>query len=213
MAPTRAELIETLAEDLRPTRGPRRVEILAMIWLLLSWALVVAATLSEAPLRPGWLQELTQVPRFLLESGLGLAAGAVAIAGAFRLGVPGSTLRTCAGPAAGVALLWIGAYLVGLAAPALEPSMLGKRDGCAIAVVLYGTPPMLLGLALLRMLAPLRRAFTGALVGAAAGTVPGLLMQLACMYAPEHILSFHIAPIALLAVAGALLGPVALRRI
>jgi hypothetical protein len=213
VARTRAELIETLAEDLRPARGPRRVETLALIWLLLSWAMVVAATLSEAPLREGWLQELTQAPRFLLESALGLAVGAVAIAGAFRLGVPGSTLRACAGPAAAVGLLWVGAYVVGLAAPALEPSMAGKREGCAIGVVLYGTPPMLLGLALLRMLAPLRRASTGALVGAAAGAVPGLLMQLACMYVPEHILSFHIAPIALLAAAGAPLGPVVLRRI
>ena len=127
--------------------------------------------------------------------------------------MPGTRLREAGGVACAVLLLWIAAYGVGLFSPAVDSSMLGKRPGCWREVLFYGTPPLLLGLVLLRALAPLRRAWTGALVGAAAGALPGLLMQLACMYAPAHILSAHIAPIALLAAAGALLGVVGLRRI
>jgi hypothetical protein len=91
--------------------------------------------------------------------------------------------------------------------------MQGKREGCWMEVLLCGVPPLLLGLALLRRLAPLSRAWTGALLGAAAGALPGLLMQLACMYVPAHILSHHLAPIAVVAGTGALLGAVMLRRI
>ena len=82
-----------------------------------------------------------------------------------------------------------------------------------LQVLLFGSPPLLLGLALLRRLAPMQRVATGALLGAAAGAIPGLLMQMACMYLPEHILSHHIAPIFLLTALGAGLGPVVLRRL
>jgi len=53
----------------------------------------------------------------------------------------------------------------------------------------------------------------GAVLGAAAGAIPGLLMQLACMYLPEHALTHHVAPVAALAALGAVLGPLVLRRI
>jgi hypothetical protein len=91
--------------------------------------------------------------------------------------------------------------------------MLGKREGCWMQVLAFGMPPLLAGLWALRALAPLRRALAGALLGAAAGALPGLLMQAACMYVPEHILTAHIAPIAGLAAIGALLGRLVLRRI
>jgi hypothetical protein len=210
---TRPELIESLVADLQPARGPRRVETLVLLWLLASWSLVLVAILSGGPFRPGWLQQLAGSPRFLLESALGLGAGTLAILAAVQLGVPGTRLRPWATAAGAGLLLWLGAYVLGLFAPALDPSMQGKREGCWMEVLLCGVPTLLLGLALLRRLAPLSRAWTGALLGAAAGALPGLLMQLACMYVPAHILSHHLAPIAVVAGTGALLGAVMLRRI
>jgi hypothetical protein len=91
--------------------------------------------------------------------------------------------------------------------------MAGKRPHCFLEVLIYGAPVLVVGLVLLRRLAPLDRRRTGVVLGAAAGAMPGLLMQLACMYVPEHILTYHIAPAVALALLGGLLGPLFLRRI
>ena len=115
--------------------------------------------------------------------------------------------------ALGGLLLWAGWYVYGLSSPSLEVSMLGKRPACFVEVLAYGVPVTLVGLLLLRRLAPLERAWTGAVVGAAAGAMPGLLMEIACMYIPAHILPFHLAPIAAVSLFGALAGRLLLRRI
>lgn len=213
MPKPRSELIDTLVHDLRPARGPRRVESLVALWIVVSWTAVLTAMWLVGPFRPGWLQQLAESPHFLLEMAIGLASGGLAILAAVLLCVPGARTRSWLGWAVGGLLLWVGVYVLAVFDPALEPSMNGKRPGCSIQVLLFGLPPLVLGLALLRRLAPLSRAATGALLGAAAGAVPGLLMQLACVYVPVHILIHHLAPIVLLAGAGALLGALALRRI
>jgi len=214
MSRTRSELIDELAADLTPSRGPRRIETLVGLWLLLSWIAVLGATLWSGPLREGWSAQLASHPRFLAETLLGWIAGATAITAAFQLAIPapGRPARRLALPLLLLAL-WIGAYLLDLVAPALPPSTAGARHGCTLEVLIFGTPPLLLGLALLRRLAPLERAWTGAVVGAAAGAIPALLMQVACMYVPLHILVNHLAPVALLAAFGAGLGALLLRRI
>ena len=43
-------------------------------------------------------------------------------------------------------------------------------------------------------------------MGAAAGAVPALAMQLGCMYEPWHGLSLHLAPALVTAALGALVG-------
>ena len=210
----REELIRRLASELQPANRLRAPSVLAALWLLGSWAFVVAATLVAAPMRPTFAQQLVSVPRFAGETLLGVGSGVLAIGVAFALGVPGpgSTRARVTLAFAGIGL-WAAAYGYGLIDPTLEPSMLGKRPYCSVEVFVYGLPVLVGGLLLLRRLAPLARATTGAVVGAAAGAIPALLMQLACMYIPAHILGFHIAPIAALVVVGALLGPISLRRI
>jgi hypothetical protein len=211
---SRHDLIRELAGDLRP--APRLVDPrrLALLWLVVSWVFVTAITWTMAPFRPGFADQLLSHPRFALETLFGLGAGAVAIALCFQLGIPGSgSVRRRVGIALGGLGIWALAYFYGLADPALEPSMAGKRPFCVHEVLAYGLPVTLLALAGLRRLAPLRRAGAGLIAGAAGGSIPGLLMQVACMYDPAHILSFHIAPIAVLASVGALLGPLVLRRI
>ncbi len=88
--------------------------------------------------------------------------------------------------------------------------MLGKRPFCALEIVVWGLPPVLVGLWLLRRRAAFERAWTGALLGAA---LPGLLMQLACMYDPAHILLHHLLPIGALIALGAALAPRILQRV
>jgi hypothetical protein len=209
-----AELIEQLTSELKPARRLVSPGALALLWALGSLVFVVMAALWVAPMRPGFVDQLLAAPRFALESLFGLGAVVVATAIGFVLGVPGPrSARRRVFVALGILGLWSGFYLYGLYDPALEPSTLGARPLCFLEVLLYGVPTTLAALLLLRRLAPLERYYTGAVVGAAAGAIPGLLMEIACMYVPAHILLFHIAPIGGVIVLGALLGPIVLRRI
>jgi hypothetical protein len=206
-------LIEELA-GARPAPAYRSPGLLAGAWLASTWVLVALATNLAAPLRPGWLGQLGGSLQFAGEGLLGVVAGGAVIFAAVRLAFPQSAAQwpRCV-LAMALLLLWGAGYVLALWFPALEPSMLGKRPFCVFEVLVYGTPPLVAGLLVLRRRAAFQRAATGALVGAAAGAVPGLIMQVACMYLPEHILLFHVAPIAALALLGAVLGRLMLPRV
>jgi hypothetical protein len=211
---SRSELIRELSEDLGPRprlRGPFQ---LALLWWVGAWIFVVAATLVVQPMRPGFADQLLASPQFAAETLLGMVAGAVAIGVAFAVGIPGwGSPRRRITLVLGLLALWAGSYFYGLVDPALEPSMLGKRPLCFLEVLIHGLPILIAGLLLLRRLAPLERWSAGLVTGAAAGAIPGLLMQLACLYIPSHILIFHLAPGLVLALLGSLAGRVLLRRI
>jgi hypothetical protein len=211
--PRRAELIRQLAGELRPAPALRTPRHLALVWGAAAWLFVLGATIAVQPLRPGVLDQLVASPRFAGETLLGLLAGGIAIGVAFAVGVPGRSARRSIVLALGGLAVWAGVYVYGLLSPALEPSMLGKRQLCFLEVLLWGLPPLAAGLLLLRRLAPLERWSAGLVMGFAAGAMPALLMQLACMYVPSHILSHHLGPVLGLALLGALAGPLLLRRI
>jgi len=192
-------------------RGPVQ---LALLWWVGAWIVVVAATLAVQPMRPGFTDQLLASPRFAIESLLGLVAGGVAIQTAFALGVPGwGSPRRRIAVALALLAFWTSAYLYGLFSPALEPSMLGKRPHCFVEGLIYGILIMIASLLLLRRLAPLNRWGAGFVAGAAAGAIPGLLMQVACIYIPSHILGYHLAPALMVALLGGLTGRLLLRRI
>jgi hypothetical protein len=210
----RPALIEQLAQNLPPVKPPRAIAESAALWLLISWAIVVALTLGTGPLRPGAFGQLVEHPRYALEALLGFALAAAAIHGAIALGVPGAgSLRSRLGPALALALLWVGAFAYGSFDPAVEPSMLGKRAHCTLETYAYAIAPLLIGIAALRRRAAFLRGWSSALVGAAGAALPALAMQFACMYDPVHILRNHLAPVAAMALLGALLGRLLLRRI
>jgi hypothetical protein len=209
----RADLIRELADGLRPAPRLRAPGHLALLWGAGAWLFVVGATIAVQPLRPGVHDQLLASPRFAGETLFGLLAGGLAIWVGFAVGTPGRSQRRWIVLALGSLALWAGVYVCGLVSPALEPSMLGKRQLCFLEVLLYGLPTLTVGLLLLRRLAPLERWSAGLVMGAAAGAMPGLLMQLACMYVPAHILSHHLGPVLGLALLGALAGPLVLRRI
>ncbi len=211
---SRVALVRELVEELRPVRRAPSATSITIIWLAGAWIFVSALTLATGGMRPGAFTQLSASPRFLGEMLLGLLTGVVAMRTAADLGVPRPpTAWRRSVPALLMMAGWVGAYLYGLRDPALEPSMLGKRAVCYLEVLAFAAPPMAAAIWLIRQAFPLARVWTGAMVAAAAGAVPGLLMQLSCMYDAAHILSHHLAPIAAAAFVGGLLGPAAFRRL
>lgn len=208
------KLIASLSTDLQPTRPPLSVDLTALLWLVGTAGFVIGITAWFGPIRPNALTQLATEPRFLLETVLGAIAIAFAAVIAFRTAVPGAA--TSRGVLIGIALvvLWLANYVFGLAYPALEPSMLGKRDHCVVETLVFGLPPALLALLLSRRFYPLRPVYSTLLFCMAAAMLPALYMQIACMYAPAHILQMHILPALLVTLGGTLCawGWVRIRR-
>lgn len=204
----RARLIAQLGEELTPVRRPGSVSGLLMVWLGLSvaWTLLMLHLTGEW--RAGAAHQLVDSPRFATETVVGVVSGiGLALAG-LRLGIPtprSPLLRTF--PALLVTLIWIGLYVQALLSEAVPPSMLGKREWCEFETLLYSLPPMLLGLLMLRRLVPLAPRRAAAVMGLAAGLVPALGMQFACMYEPFHTLDHHLAPALLTAALATVLAP------
>lgn len=188
------ELIAELSTGLEPVRPVRNVNARAGLWLLLSAVFVVVITHWFGPIRSTAPAQLVAEPRFLLETLLGLLAIATTTLVAFRATIPGALSPGLARLAAVLMVLWLGNYLFGLLDPALEISMVGKRDHCFTETLVYALPPMLLALILTRRLYPLQPVYAAAAFSLAAGMLPALYMQIACMYAPLHILQMHIFP-------------------
>jgi hypothetical protein len=187
-------LISNLSRDLAPVSPPLNINRLAMAWFLLSAIYVVAVTHLFGPIRPGAFSQLGTDPRFLLETMLGVAAILWTSLLAFRSAVPAALSKQFAATGMVLMALWLAQYVIGFVSPALEPSMLGKRNHCFIETLVYSLPVILTGLFLIRRLYPLRPLRTAMSIGLAAGMLPALYMQLACMYEPSHILGYHIFP-------------------
>jgi hypothetical protein len=207
----RQDLIDDLANDLRPVRRPGKVGRGALLCLLVATLWSVVIVLATGPLRPGALRDLVAHPLFVAEMGLAVLAIAALGVAALRSAVPGE-------PRIALNLMWslpvtawVAFYVVELAYPPAWVSNLGGRYECHWQVALFSLPAFGLLLWTARRLFPLRPRSTGFLAGAAAAAIPGALMQLGCMYVPEHILVHHIAPVGLVAVLGALIGPYVLR--
>ena len=187
-------LISNLSSDLAPVTPTRSINRLALTWFLLSAVYVVVITHLFGPIRPGALSQLGTEPRFLFETILGVAAILWFSLLVFRSAVPAALTRQFAVAGLVLMALWLAQYVVGLVNPALEPSTLGKRDHCYFETMVYAFPPILVALFFIRRLYPLRFIRTAMSISLAAGMLPALYMQLACMYEPLHILTFHILP-------------------
>jgi hypothetical protein len=209
----RERLIDELTSGLEPVRRLPRAAWLASAWLAFGWLSATAFTLGVAPLRPGVLDEIARSAHFDLELLAGLATGVAAILAAGALAFTReASWRIVGAPLAALAL-WAGLVGLRLLDPALESSMLDKRGHCMVEIFVYALAPLLLGLALARRLAPLERPWCGALVALAAGAIPALLMHVACIGEPSHVLRLHLAPLVAIALVGAVAGPLALRRL
>ena len=205
-------LIDELVAQATPVAHPGRTDRDAFLWVGVTAALAIIALVYSAPWRAGALAQLLETPRVLAESLLGVAAIVSLARAAFRSGIPSATpiAQQIRWPLALLAL-WVGMYAYGLIDPALPVSMNGKRAHCALEALVLGAPGLALGCYALRQMWPLHGVWSGALLGLAAGAMPALAMQFACMYAPLHILLFHLLPGLALGGVGALVGALALR--
>ncbi len=195
MMSSRDELIARLSDNLQPALPGMSITLKSIIWWLLSWVYVVTMTLVMGPLRPGVLIQLATSPQFLIESLIGLLLSLSLTVAAWQTATPGALSRRWAYLSLTLAVLWLSNYLVGFIQPALEPSMSGKREHCYFETLLYTLPPSLVACTIVaRKLLPLKSLRTGLLIGLAAGTMPALFMQFACMYEIRHILERHLLP-------------------
>ena len=206
------ELIASLSRDLEPVLPAPNVNVLAAMWLLLGAGFMIALIHLAGPIRPGAFEQLGTEQRFRLETILGVVSIAWLTLAAFRSAVPGALSRKFAVAGLVLMALWLTQYVVGLVNPALEPSMLGKREHCYLETMLYSLVPIMAAVYLVRKLYPLRFVRTGMALGLAAGMVPALYMQLACVYEPTHILSLHILPGLAMVLVGAAVAALWRRR-
>jgi hypothetical protein len=197
MMATREALIRHLVHDLKPVTPPPPPVLVATAWWLSAWVFVIGVALWLAPARPGFEAQLLSTPRFLAESLLGLGASWLVARAALRSGLPGAGRGRVPMGALLLTALWMLAYVVGLESPALEPSMAGKRPECFLEALLYTLPTGLTGRWLCHRYLVLEPIRSTGLVALGAAIIPGLFMQMACMYSPEHILTHHILPIPL----------------
>jgi hypothetical protein len=188
-------LITELVEELEPVRQPLSVIPAALLWLGLSAAYVIALALLLGPFRPGFADQLLQTPVFATEMAAGVGAVFALSFALVQQATPGMSDRLVLRFAVVLLILWLGHFLVGFIAPVLEPSMLGKRATCALEAYALSLPPLSLAVWLQRrrfVLRPIRATLSAAL---AAAMIPAVLMQVACMYEPTHILLHHVLPV------------------
>ncbi|MEP1472376.1 MAG: NrsF family protein [Halieaceae bacterium] len=209
---SRDDLITALSSDLAPVKPVAKVEAWAFAWLAVSALYVVGIIHLLGPIRPEALDQLSTHYRFLGEMVLGFAAIVFLVLGAFRAAVPGLPYRRLTAAGSILSLLWVASFLVGLEWPALEASMSGKRHYCVIETFLYAIPPVLLAFFVLRRFYPLNPTAISAMICLAAGMLPAVYMQIACMYVPIHILKFHVLPALLVGGLGALVVFIATQR-
>ena len=209
----REELIRNLVADLRPIRFPGRVFHWLALWLSLAVLFSGAAIAATGPYRDGAFHSLFRFPGFTAETLVAVVAVVLLARATLMSSLPDpeQPLRPLKWP---VAILgtWLGFYVVGLWIPALPVMNLGHRDHCLAQTQLIALVNLVPLLWIARRFVPLWPRLTGALAGVTAAAIPAELMQFACMYDPEHILSFHFAPMVVTAAIGALLGPAILIR-
>ena len=190
----RDDLLDSLASGLAPVSPAPSPGVLVAVWFLVSASYVVLVTHFLGPIRPTALQQLQSEPRFMLEMLLGTVAALGLAAVAVRAATPAALSRGLAVAVSALIALWLGGFVLGLLSPALEPSMVGKRDHCFVETFVYAIPPLLALLYWQRRFYPLQPGKAAMLAGLSAGLLPALYMQIACMYQPVHILAFHVGP-------------------
>jgi hypothetical protein len=209
---SRQQLISDLSADLTPVPRPGQPDRLAMLWLMGAALGGILALLALGPFRAGSVVALGVSPRYAIESLLGFVAIAMLGVYGLRLAVPNTgSLTARVAPPLVVLAAWVALYVYGLHDPALPLSMVGKRAHCLVEGLVFGASTLVIGLLVARRLWPLRGAWTGLLLGLAAGALPALVMQFACIVVPTHTLIYHVLPGLAMGGLGAVLGALLLR--
>lgn len=214
----RLQLIDLLVQDLEPVRPAPSWRWATGGWLVASWLIVGTLILASGSLHADVISRLIEQP--LVGAGviLGILTGVGAIAAGLELAVPGGppSGRLLAVP--GLLLAgWLGLLLIDLShghggGAVAEMMNAPGRLLCPMQTLLFALPPLAIALVQLDRRVPVASPLAGALVGLAAGLVPAVWMQLACVTDPLHTLTHHLSPLLVLAPLGALAGAIAQLR-
>lgn len=206
------DLIRALAADSTPRQPPQAAAILA-----LSLATVVAAAVffSTLGLRPDF-DSAAQTIRFLFKFVVTLLLAATAFITLYRLSIPGASI------AKPLRFLWVaptllaGAVLLELAViprAGWEPRLIGSNARlCMTFIPLIALGPLIAFLGFLRSAAPTRPMLGGAVAGLMAGAVAATFYAAHCPDdSPLFVVTWYSLAIAILTLAGAMLGRAVLR--
>jgi hypothetical protein len=211
MSNKRESLINSLTQELQPVKVVN-TKLSAVYWLLVALIVCLLMFTVSGSFREGAVQQVLGSAHFFLESLTGVIAIFMLIYAGFETAIPSAQSRFHRIRWSLLAMLvWIAFYVFGLVTPALAPSMLGKRAHCDIETIIFAVPVLLVGLYWANKQWPAYPILTGAVIGLAAGAIPALIMQFACMYDPIHILTHHILPGLSVGLLGALLGFLSLK--
>lgn len=215
MNKNRDDLISELSHNLTSTRRAGRTVDLFIYWLLFNFITSLFFVTSTGSFREGSFRQAYESSQFLLESLVGLLAIVLLGVTAIRSGIPSNISRMKRNtPALLLLFIWLAFYVVGIWWPALEPTTLGKREfPCYLETMLYGLPSLVIGLYFIGRLYSLNGAWSGLMIGLAAGATPALIMQFACMYIPIHIITHHLIPGLTLGLIGMFVGRLYLGKI
>jgi len=194
-----------------------RGEFARRLGLALGWA-VVGSLLSMLLLlgvQPG-LQQLVAVPMFWGKLGFAAALVAAGVLATARLSRPGARLSPVwIAVSAPVLLLWAGAAYQLIQAGPLERSALVFGQTwleCLVNISVLSLPAFAAVLWAMKGLAPTRLRLAGAAAGMLSGSVGALVYALHCPeLAAPFLAIWYVLGIVLTTMAGALVGPRALR--
>lgn len=207
--------IETLATNLRPVRPIGRFSSRLLVWLAVA-AVPGAALLGITGVRrdvPAALRD----PWVLFHFAAAIALFLTASWGALRLSVPGDARRRHLRVPAVILALWILATVARVATAAWRIDLRALvPDTHIVCAAMVGGAAFAAGIplvGLLRRAAPLDLRGSGILAALSAAGAGVLGVEFICLHhAPAHVLTWHVVPVALFALAGSALGHRLFRR-
>lgn len=203
------ELIVALARSAEPVDPLDKPSVRLARWLMVVLPLTALAVIVIGP-RRDVLNALAQ-PGFFAIAMTTLATAILSAACALVLGVPGAERsvwqRLLPFLVAGVWALALLALLTIGGDAARRLAAWPFHWACFLEIVGLGVAPAWMLFAMVRRAAPLRRAWSGALVVLAAVAVSAVAAQLICpIDDPAHQLVGHLAPVMAASISGALAG-------
>lgn len=208
------KIIERLVQGHQAFTPVYATERISIVWTALALLVAGLVSYSLADFRDGFLLQIINYPRFGLEIITGTLLIVFLSFKAIGLGIPGRRMGLV--NAALLVLVVFGALLISLSVfyqPAAPASMSGKRSFCFTEGLAIGLILLCSMLHIVRRRAPFNRFQVGVFSGAAACCVTFLIMHVACMYVPSHVVTHHISPIFIMAAVGGLIGPLLIRKV
>lgn len=197
-------LIDQLSAELRPVKVLPSYMGRALAWSLFCNFFVVLMTALTGPFRENFFDQLTTSPQFLTQFLIGILVNPIACVSLFYLIIPGKnsfdTKRFAISILPFVLLLLLA--LLSTLHPALPPAMIGKREFCTEQTILFGLIPFFSLWFAVSKSYPWHKYWVGIYLSIAAFTPGAIIMHIACMYDPWHILKWHLFPLLVLSVIG-----------